>query len=107
MNLKIGIEATDSKTERTYNMKEELKANGFRWKNTGLGSSWVKAATSEEELDDIIKYVISLGLGFDIVAINENLGEYRFIADECFEGNEEADRLYWKGKEIKKSMRRK
>jgi len=27
--------------------------------------------------------------------------------DECFEGNEEADRLDLKSKEIKKSMRRK
>ena len=107
MSLRIGIEAVATKYVGTYNLKEQLKANGFKWKNTGLGSSWVKAVNSEEELDEIIKYVISLELDFDIVAINETLGEYRYIMDECFEGNEEADRLDLKSKEIKKSMRRK
>ena len=106
MELKVGIEAVDTKYVRTYNAKEQLKANGFKWKNTGLGSAWVKAAETDKEIDEIANYLNSLELSFDIVAIPENFSEYRYIADEIFEGNEEADRLYHKAKEIKKAMRK-
>ena len=72
---KIGISAEDTKTQKAYNVKEQLKSNGFRWYN--LKKFWVKETNSKEEAIEAVKYVVSLDLDpmMYIHDVNQKTGE--------------------------------
>lgn len=109
---KIGISAEDTKTERAYNVKEQLKANGFRF--YGLKKIWVKETSSKEEAIEAIRYVVSLNLDptMYIHDLNKKTGElfsdwsYMEILEQIneteFDGREIETELY---QEIKKARK--
>lgn len=109
---KIGISAEDTKLERAYNVKEQLKSNGFKWYN--LKKFWVKETNSKEEAIEAVRYVVSLNLDpmMYIHDINKKTGELfndwsdmeilEQINGVEFEGREIETELY---QEIKKARK--
>jgi diphthamide synthase (EF-2-diphthine--ammonia ligase) len=107
MDLKLGIAVSDTKFVRTYNKKDELKTNGFKWRIVGVGSQWMKEAKTEEELNEIIDYVKTTELDLEIVAYDEYIGEYNDLYTDRFDKIEGINDLIKKEKEIRKTIKRK
>lgn len=112
---KIGISAEDTKIERAYNVKERLKANGFRWYN--LKKFWVKETNSKEEAIEAVRYVVSLNLDptMYIHDANKKTGELfndwanMEILEQIngfeFEGREIENELYQETKKARKERK--
>lgn len=112
---KIGISAEDTKAQRAYNVKEQLKANGFKWYD--LKKFWIKETTSKEEAIEAIRYVVSLDLDpmMYIHDVNKKTGElfndwsYMETLEQIngveFEGREIETELYQETKKARKERK--
>lgn len=84
----FGIAANDKGKIKTFDKKDDLKSNGFKWSSIDAGRKyWIKESANKEEIKEIFEYLFSVGLTGEL---RVNMGKYwESIYDVEFEDADE------------------